>query len=162
MNLMGFAHQGNHLTLYRETHPGNWQGDRLGHVLEGPLLSMLALSPKQLAYLSRLQCQWQRLSAGTFGLFLGGKAGGKAEGRSLLRAGPLKGAEGLSILAGAGSRMGHWPGAETSMMFQWKGGELEAAPPTGPLLVAWAWCMMLSGVTSTQMVIQNYWWLHLG
>ena len=24
--------------------------------------------------------------------------------------------------------MGHWPGAETSMMFQWKGGELEAAP----------------------------------
>ena len=47
MNLMGFAHQGNHLTLYRETHPGNWQGDRLGHVLEGPLLSMLALSPKQ-------------------------------------------------------------------------------------------------------------------
>ena len=130
MNLMGFAHQGNHLTLYRETHPGNWQGDRLGHVLEGPLLSMLALSPKQwLIYRASNAngkgSQLERLAYSS-GEKLGGKAG--PEVGSLLRAGPLKGAEGLSILAGAGSRMGHWPGAETSMMFQWKGGELEAAP----------------------------------
>ena len=75
MNLMG-SPSGKYLTLYRETHPET--GKDGWAMCSRDLFVHAGIITQAMAYLSRLQCQWQRLSVGTFGLFPGEKLGGKA------------------------------------------------------------------------------------